>query len=218
MENGPNSTELPLGAPEGRLWPVDLRGVTVHPGYLTPAEQADLVMTLRGLAEAAPFFSPVTRSGKAMSVRMTSAGTVGWFSDRAGYRYIDRHPQGGEWPAIPRKVLEIWRDVTGAAPDPDSCLINFYGEGARMGMHQDQDEADLSWPVVSISLGDDALFRVGNVEPGGKTESRWLKSGDVAVIAGAARLVHHGIDRIAFGTSPLLPKGGRINLTLRVAR
>jgi alkylated DNA repair protein (DNA oxidative demethylase) len=121
------------------------------------------------------------------------------------------------WPEIPAPVLDIWRMVVaGDARLPESCLINFYGEGARMGMHQDRDEADFSWPVVSVSLGDDALFRIGNPTKGGRTESLWLNSGDVAVMGGPARLIHHGIDRIRFGSSALLPDGGRINLTLRV--
>ena len=87
-----------------------------------------------------------------------------------------------------------------------------------MGMHQDRDEADFRWPVVSVSLGDEGLFRIGNDTRGGKTESLWLQSGDVVVMGGAARLTYHGVDRIRFGSSRLLPKGGRINLTLRVAR
>ena len=85
-----------------------------------------------------------------------------------------------------------------------------------MGMHQDKDEADFSWPVLSISLGDQGLFRIGNATRGGKTESLWLSSGDVVVMGADARLTYHGVDRIKFGTSALLPKGGRINLTLRV--
>jgi alkylated DNA repair protein (DNA oxidative demethylase) len=85
-----------------------------------------------------------------------------------------------------------------------------------MGMHQDNDEADFDWPVLSISLGDDALFRIGNVEKGGKTDSFWLNSGDIIVMGDEARLKYHGIDRIRSGTSNLLKNGGRINLTLRV--
>ncbi len=194
-----------------------LRGVAVYPGLLDRAEQEALVADLRAVTQAAPMFAPVTPRGGKMSVRMTSAGRVGWFSDSKGYRYADRHPGGGDWPAIPARVLAIWRAVSGDATDPDCCLVNYYGEGAKMGMHQDRDEADFAHPVVSISLGDDALFRVGNLERGGRTQSLWLRSGDVLVMGGAARLVHHGVDRVAFGTSTLLPKGGRINLTLRVA-
>jgi DNA oxidative demethylase len=148
---------------------------------------------------------------------MTSAGRVGWHADRTGYRYTTHHPNGTAWPPIPKPVLDVWRMVSGVDRDPDCCLVNYYGEGARMGLHQDKDEADFRWPVVSISLGDDALFRVGNVTRGGTTESLWLGSGDVVVMGGDARLAYHGIDRTRFASSQLLPKGGRINLTLRVA-
>ncbi len=151
-----------------------------------------------------------------MSVRMTSAGKYGWYSDRRGYRYVTEHPSGRAWPAIPDSVLAIWRDVTGLDRRPDCCLINFYGPVAKMGMHQDRDEADFSWPVVSVSLGDDGLFRIGNMTRGGPTESIWLRSGDVVVMGGAARLTYHGIDRIRPGTSTLLQETGRVNLTLRV--
>ncbi len=195
----------------------DIRGFALHDGWLGPAEQAALVEDLRGVIAAAPLFSPMTPYGKPMSVRMTSAGSLGWVSDRRGYRYAPLHPEGRPWPPIPERVLAVWRAVSGVERLPDCCLINFYGEGAKMGMHQDRDEADFAWPVVSISLGDDALFRIGNLERGGKTESVWLRSGDVMVMGGAARLAYHGVDRVAFGTSTLLPKAGRINLTMRVA-
>lgn len=171
---------------------------------------------LRAVAATAPFFRPETRRGQKMSVRMTSAGSLGWVSDRRGYRYEPRHPSGMAWPPIPPSVLAVWQAVSGVQRQPDACLINFYGEGARMGLHQDRDEGDFSWPVVSISLGDDGLFRVGNVERGGRTESVWLRSGDVCVLQGSSRLVYHGVDRIRFGSSALLPEGGRVNITLRV--
>lgn len=195
---------------------LEIRGVRVFRGALDRPSQEALVEAIRALARAAPPFSPVTRWGRPMSVRMTAAGRYGWFSDRHGYRYVDRHPSGRPWPAIPAPVLEIWRAVTGLDRAPDCCLVNYYGEGARMGLHQDRDEADFDWPVVSVSLGDAALFRVGGTARGGSTESIWLQSGDLAVLGGAARLAYHGIDRIRFGSSDLLPKGGRINLTLRV--
>ena len=191
-------------------------GVEVHRGYLNDAAQTAMVADLRGVVRAAPLFSPETRWGRKMSVRMTSAGRYGWYSDRRGYRYERRHPSGVDWPPIPPSVLAVWHGVTGLDRAPDCCLVNFYGAGAKMGMHQDRDEANFSWPVVSVSLGDDALFRVGGVERGGPTQSVWLQSGDVAVLGGAARLAHHGIDRVRAGSSSLLPEGGRINLTMRV--
>ena len=193
-------------------------GISVFKEFLPLSDQLRLVEGLREVAAQAPVFSPKTKFGKPMSVQLTAAGDFGWFSDQRGYRYVEHHPSGVNWPAIPDSIMAIWRAVAGAAPDPECCLINFYGEGARMGLHQDRDEANFDWPVVSISLGDDALFRVGGTERGGKTESIWLQSGDVAVMGGPARLNYHGIDRIKFGSSSLLKEGGRLNITLRVVR
>ncbi|WP_170786129.1 alpha-ketoglutarate-dependent dioxygenase AlkB family protein [Ruegeria lacuscaerulensis] len=194
-----------------------LRDFDIRKAYLDVAAQTALIDLLRPILKSAPLFRPTTPSGKEMSVRMTSAGALGWVSDRAGYRYQDHHPKGVAWPVIPDPILEIWYALASVERDPDCCLINYYGEGTRMGLHQDKDEADFSWPVLSISLGDDALFRIGNTTRGGKTESIWLNSGDVVIMGGPARLTYHGVDRIRFGSSKLLPKGGRINLTLRVA-
>lgn len=202
------------GAP--RPVPQEISGFLHYPGWLSPAEQAALVLDLRTVAAAAPLFSPMTPYGRPMSVRMTSAGRFGWVSDRRGYRYSETHPQGTPWPPIPESVLAIWRAVVPGARAPECCLINYYPEGAKMGLHQDRDEADFSQPVVSISLGDDGRFRIGNETRGGTTQSLWLRSGDVLVMGGPARLLHHGIDRIAPATSVLLPQGGRLNLTLRV--
>ena len=196
--------------------PQQIRGFRHYPGWLAPGEQTALVADLRAVVAAAPLFSPMTPYGRPMSVRMTSAGRFGWVSDRRGYRYSETHPAGGSWPPIPQSVLDIWRAVSGTDRSPECCLVNFYAEGARMGLHQDRDEADFAQPVVSISLGDDGLFRIGNETRGGATQSLWLRSGDVLVMGGSARLLYHGIDRIAPGTSTLLPQGGRINLTLRV--
>jgi DNA oxidative demethylase len=193
-----------------------LRGIDIFQGFLNAEDQAALVDDLRDVIRAAPLFAPVTARGKAMSVRMTSAGRLGWVSDRAGYRYQEHHPDGMAWPAILPSVLDLWHKLISETRAPDFCLINFYGEGARMGLHQDRDEVDFSWPVLSLSLGDQGLFRVGGVEKGGPTASVWLKSGDVLRMGGDARLAYHGVDRIRFGSSRLLPRGGRINLTLRV--
>lgn len=195
---------------------LELRGFRIFKGFLDVAAQTEILSDIRGVATKAPPFSPMTPYGKPMSIQMTSAGKYGWFSDRSGYRYETHHPNGVVWPEIPDPVLGIWQQLVGDERLPDCCLINFYGEGTRMGLHQDRDEADFSWPVVSVSLGDDGLFRIGNQTKGGSTESIWLQSGDVVVMGGDARLTYHGIDRIRFGSSQLLPKGGRLNLTLRV--
>jgi alkylated DNA repair protein (DNA oxidative demethylase) len=164
-----------------------LRGFEIHKGLLDVTAQQQLVGDVRDVVQKAPLFQPDTPYGKPMSVRMTAAGLYGWFSDRRGYRYVPAHPNGRPWPAIPRSVLAVWDQVTRLARPPECCLINYYDGDAKMGMHQDRDEADFQWPVVSISLGDDALFRIGNLERGGKTESVWLESGDVVVMGGAAR-------------------------------
>lgn len=195
---------------------LEIRGFRIFKGLLSAPRQRQLVEELRAVVRAAPLFSPMTPYGKPMSVRMTSAGKYGWVSDRRGYRYATQHPSGVPWPPIPETVLSIWSDLVSGARAPDCCLINYYGEAARMGLHQDRDEADFSWPVLSVSLGDDGLFRIGNQTRGGKTESIWLQSGDVVVMGGDARLTYHGIDRIKPGTSTLLDNPGRINLTCRV--
>ncbi|EPX82346.1 alpha-ketoglutarate-dependent dioxygenase AlkB family protein [Salipiger mucosus] len=195
---------------------IERRGFKIHAGYLDRPAQEALVEALRDCLRVAPLFQPVTPRGRPMSVRMSAAGRFGWVTDRRGYRYEERHPEGMAWPPIPDEVMAIWNDVSGATRDPECCLINWYGEGARMGLHRDEDEQDFSQPVLSVSLGDEGLFRMGNPERGGKTESIWLRSGDVVVMGGEARLRYHGVDRIRFGSSTLLPQGGRINLTLRV--
>jgi alkylated DNA repair protein (DNA oxidative demethylase) len=195
---------------------IEVGGFQIHQGWLDPAAQAAMAADVARVIEAAPLFAPLTPWGKPMSVRMTSAGRYGWFTDRRGYRYIDRHPSGTPWPPIPGSVLGVWRALVSPDRTPDCCLVNWYGPQARMGLHRDADEADFSWPVLSISLGDSALFRVGGLSRNDPTRSILLESGDVVVFGGAARLAYHGIDRIRAGASRLLPDGGRINLTLRV--
>jgi len=157
------------------------------------------------------------RTGKPFSVRMTNLGSLGWVSDKArGYRYQATHPATGEpWPAIPPAVLAIWDAVANHAAPPEACLVNYYAADAKMGLHQDRDEADFSAPVVSISLGDTCRFRIGGTSRSDPTRGLDLTSGDVLVFGGPARLAFHGVDRILAGTSTLLPKGGRLNLTLR---
>lgn len=191
-------------------------GFQILKGRLDPPAQAALVDELRTVAAKAPFTAYVAPNGRPMSVRMTAAGRVGWVSDRRGYRYEPRHPSGRPWPPVPAAVLELWRELCATGRDPDCCLINFYGAGARMGLHRDADEGDFGWPVLSISLGDPALFRMGGLARSDPTSSILLESGDVVVMGGPARLAYHGVDRTRFGASRLLPQGGRINLTCRV--
>ncbi len=193
-----------------------VNGFTIHKRRIPPEGQAAMVEAIRAVAVAAPLFSPLAPWGKPMRVKMTSAGRYGWYSDRRGYRYIDRHPSDVPWPPIPAPVLAEWRALLPRTRLPDCCLVNFYGKNARMGLHRDADEKDFAFPVLSISLGDAASFRIGGPARSDPTTSVVLESGDVVVMGGTARLAYHGIDRIRFGSSGLLPEGGRINLTLRV--
>ena len=186
-------------------------------GHFDRTAQAALVEDVRAVAAAAPLYTPVMpRWGRPFSVRMTNCGALGWVADKSGYRYQPQHPvTRGPWPEIPAALLGLWEEVAGYPHPPQACLVNFYDDAAKMGLHQDKDEADLDAPVVSVSLGDDCRFRVGGTERGGPTASIRLASGDVFVLGGAARLAYHGVDRIYPQSSTLLKNGGRINLTLR---
>ncbi|RXT55893.1 alkylated DNA repair dioxygenase [Bosea sp. Tri-44] len=192
-------------------------GVTHWPGYLDPAEQAALVAELREAARQAPFYVPrMPKTGKPFSVKMTNCGPLGWVSDERGYRYQPLHPETAQpWPPIPARLLRAWQELAGYPHPPEACLVNFYEPTAKMGLHQDRDEQDFDAPVLSLSLGDTAVFRIGGTSRGGKTVSLKLASGDALAFGGEARLAFHGIDRILAGSSSLLPQAGRINLTLR---
>jgi alkylated DNA repair protein (DNA oxidative demethylase) len=192
-------------------------GLTYHPDHLDRAAQESLLAALRAVARAAPLFAPrMPRTGKPFSVRMTNCGSLGWVSDAGGYRYQPTHPETGEpWPAMPEAACRAWEDLSGYPHPPDACLVNFYDPSARMGLHQDRDEEELDAPVVSLSLGDTALFRYGGLDRKDPTKSVRLRSGDAIVFGGPARLVFHGIDRLLPGSSDLLAEGGRLNLTLR---
>jgi alkylated DNA repair protein (DNA oxidative demethylase) len=193
-------------------------GICLWPGGLDAPTQRALVAEIFARVEDAPFYTPaMPGSGKAFSVQETNFGALGWISDRDGYRYEPAHPLTKmAWPAIPKALLDLWNDALGeSVPSPQCCLVNLYRGGARMGLHQDKDEAALGVAVLSVSLGDDALFRIGGTTRKGATQSVKLRSGDVLRFGGPARLAYHGIDRVMGGTSQLVPGGGRINLTLR---
>lgn len=193
-------------------------GVRHIPGALDRAAQTALVEDIRSIVKQAPLFVPVMpRTGKPMSVRMSNCGPLGWVTDKQdGYRYQPTHPvTGTPWPAMPSRLLALWAELSGYPHPPEACLINFYAPDTKMGLHQDRDESDFDAPVLSVSLGDDCLFRIGGTKRGGRTISLRLVSGDIIVLGGASRLAHHGVDRIYPGTSMLLEKPGRINLTLR---
>jgi alkylated DNA repair protein (DNA oxidative demethylase) len=177
-----------------------------------------LLSGIRAVIEAAPLFAPtMPRTGKPFSVRMTNCGPLGWVSDKSsGYRYQATHPMTGQpWPEMPAMLLEIWDEVARYPARPEACLVNYYNTGAKMGSHRDEDEDDLGAPVVSISLGEDATFHIGGLERAGPKQRFVLRSGDVLVLGGAARMAYHGVDRVHPATCILLSEGGRLNLTLR---
>jgi alkylated DNA repair protein (DNA oxidative demethylase) len=193
------------------------RGLRIHAGYLGSQAQTALLAELRAVLAAAPLYTArMPKSGRPMSVRMSNCGPLGWYSDEAGYRYQPTHPETGrQWPPMPEILLKAWDELTGYPHRPEACLINFYAATAKMGLHQDRDEQDFDAPVLSLSLGDACLFRVGGLKRSDPTRSIRLSSGDAVVLGGEARLAFHGVDRIYPGTSRLLDEGGRINLTLR---
>jgi DNA oxidative demethylase len=198
---------------------MDHGGFRLFPGALDASAQGALVDEVLAALEEAPAYRPITPGGQPMSVRMTNLGPLGWVTDRGGYRYEPLHPiTGRPWPPMPAVLLELWDRLAGAAAPPDACLVNLYGPEARMGLHQDRDEADFAFPVLSVSLGDTAVFRLGGASRRDATRTLRLSSGDVCLLSGPARLWHHGIDRVLAGSSRLIPGGGRINLTLRRAR
>ena len=199
-----------------------MQRITISPDVLlwrekfSPLQQKKLLDEVMTLLEQAPLYRPVMPgTGQAFSVQESNLGSLGWVSDKNGYRYQTAHPvTGAPWPAIPLSLLELWGEIN-SGPAPECCLVNFYAAGAKMGLHQDRDEKDVTAAVVGVSLGDEALFRIGSPQRGGRTASITLASGDVVAFGGGARLAYHGIDRIRPGTSRLLPGGGRLSLTLR---
>jgi alkylated DNA repair protein (DNA oxidative demethylase) len=193
-------------------------GIRHLPEYMDRPRQEALIDTVRAIVAEAPLYIPaMPGTGKPMSVRMTNCGSLGWMTDKAGgYRYQPTHPATGRpWPAIPQDLLALWNDIAGYALPPEACLINFYSDDAKMGLHQDRDEKDFGAPVLSVSLGNTCLFRVGGTRRTDRTLSFKLSSGDIVVLGGEGRLCFHGVDRIYPSTSTLLKNGGRINLTLR---
>ncbi len=203
--------------------PVAPPGMKVLRGRLTRPEQESLVRAALSIAELAPFYAPTMRDGTPFRVEITSAGETGWTSDEVGYRYVDRHPVTKKpWPTIPYVIDQLAREAALEAgfPDfaPDTCLVNLYRKGGRLGLHRDDDERDKQAPIVSVSLGDRCAFRFGGASRSGPFTTWELASGDVVVFGGPARLAWHGVTRIVAGSSDLVPGGGRINLTIRKAR
>jgi len=196
---------------------LQINGFRIFKGFLTRPQQAQIIAEIADSIKKAPLFRPhMPGTGKPFSVQMSNLGDYGWVSDKSGYRYQKTHPETDRpWPLVPPSVSDIWREVSGYDKPAQACLVNYYDSTAKMGLHRDADETDFTAPVVSISLGDTAVFRMGGPERKGPTSSIKLESGDIVVIGGPARLFYHGIDRVLGGSSKLLKNSGRLNLTLR---
>jgi alkylated DNA repair protein (DNA oxidative demethylase) len=183
--------------------------------------EPELLDELTNIIGAAPLRTMVTPGGYGMSVRMTNCGQVGWVSDRSGYRYSDRDPESGKpWPAMP----QIFSELAKAAAErvgfrdyaADACLVNRYEPKAKLSLHQDKDEQDFSFPIVSISLGLPATFLFGGLKRKDPVNRILLSHGDVVVWGGPNRLAYHGVAPIKDGIHPKLG-ACRINLTFRKA-
>ena len=196
-------------------------GALMLRGFARPHATA-LIAAIAVITAQSPFRRMVTPGGHQMSVAMTNCGSLGWVTDRSGYRYDPVDPDSGKpWPPMPplfRELAERAASEGGFAGfAPDACLINRYEPGARMSLHQDRDERELGAPIVSISLGLPATFLFGGLKRTDKAQRYRLVHGDVVVWGGPTRLAFHGVAPLADGDHALLGRQ-RINLTFRRAR
>jgi alkylated DNA repair protein (DNA oxidative demethylase) len=171
---------------------IELRpGAILWRARLSRDEQEALIAEIMERIAFAPFYrTSMPRTGKPLSAEMTNFGELGWFSDVKGYRYEDRHPVTRErWPSIPAFLLRLWDSLSCYPAPPEACLVNLYRGSARMGLHQDRNEEAIDAPVLSVSLGDDAIYRIGGVGPREPTSSVKLNSGDVLVMGGQGKVL-----------------------------
>lgn len=210
-------------APTADLFPLALpAGTRLKKNALSPDRQARLVKTVEKLAETAPFSHAKTKSGGVYSAEMTSCGDVGWWSDGLGTRYCEQDPRSGKpWPKMPKffsdTVTSALLDTEWRHFEPDACLINRYEKGAKMGLHQDKDEADFAQPIITVCLGATADFLIGGQKRSDRPLSFLVESGDILVMGGASRMRFHGIRKIYPGTSPIDGLTARLSLTFRKA-
>jgi len=208
--------DLPLAADQARepLAP----GAVLLRGWAR-ASAAELVQALQAVIAQAPLRHMQTPGGHTMSVATTSCGSLGWVSDPHGYRYAPRDPLTHQpWPAMPESFVALAQDAAAAAGyvdfQPQACLINEYGPGAKLSLHQDKDERDLSAPIVSVSLGLPAVFQFGTPNRKDRPQRYRVAHGDMVVWGGPSRLAYHGVLPVEDGDHPLLGRR-RINLTFR---
>ena len=176
------------------------------PLYFSPKEQAALIDCVKTAVKTAPFYQPtMPQTGAPLSVVMTNFGTLGWVTDKTqGYRYQTTHPKTGTpWPPLPDLLVKLWKEAADWPDLPEACLVNWYREGSKMGPHIDSDELAVNAPVISISLGDPAMFRIGGPKRSGPTHRIKLMSGDVVIMGGASRQCYHSVSKIYYGQSAL---------------
>lgn len=195
-------------------------GAVVLRGFAVPDEAA-IFAALGRIITNAPFRHMITPGGFRMSVAMTNCGSYGWVTDRTGYRYDAIDPDSGKlWPSMPGVFLKLARNAAENAGfadfKPDACLVNRYGPGARLSLHQDKNERDFGAPIVSVSLGIPAVFLWGGSRREDKPARVQLMHGDVMVWGGPSRLRYHGVLPLKEGHHPLAG-AHRINLTFRKA-
>lgn len=191
-----------------------IQGLDYFPNYLSEEKIDILRQDINFALINAPLFrATMPKTGRELSVKMSNIGNIGWVSDKVGgYRYQSYHPHTKQkLPQISNNILDIWHKVTNLKISPDCCLINHYDSKSKMGLHIDNDEKDFSYPVLSISIGNSALFRFGGLKRSDKTRSIKLNNGDVLMMSGQSRLIYHGVDNIY----PSNQFDHRINLTLR---
>jgi DNA oxidative demethylase len=188
--------------------------------YLNTHQQQELLWILREVGKRSPLFTPTMKNGSPFNYQMTNCGKVGWVSDSSGYRYVDRHPVTNKpWEPIPKVIRDLAKSVAAQVEDnsyiPETCLINYYTQNSKLGIHQDNTEKNKTAAIISISLGDDGIFLIGGKRKKDPTREIILKSGDVLIMYGESRMFYHGVKAIIPGTSQLLRNGGRLNLTIR---
>ncbi|BCW87233.1 Alpha-ketoglutarate-dependent dioxygenase AlkB [Alphaproteobacteria bacterium SO-S41] len=210
----------------GAVDPVLPPGIALFRGRIPLAESRVLLDDMLTVFAAAPPYRLRMKTGAYVINQLTNCGELGWHSDSQGYRYVDRHPeQGTPWPAIPPRVkaaaIAAARECGVADFDPDACLVNLYAAEGKLNLHQDHDEADFAWPIVSFSFGNDGVFALGGAKRRDPVQGVTLHHGDVMVLHGPGRMLFHGVKKIVPGTAPFqhsaIPANGRLNLTLRRA-
>ena len=196
------------------------KGFLLLKSRLTKAMQQEILAAARTVVRQAPLFKPTMPSGQSFNYSMTNCGELGWVADRHGYRYQQTHPHTFKvFPAMPQVIKDLAIVIAKETGNdnfcPQSCLINLYSKGEKLGMHQDNTEENKSAPIISVSLGDSGIFVLGGLLRNDKTRQYIVQSGDVIVMGGESRNFFHAFKGTVSNTSTLLKNGGRLNLTIR---